>query len=234
MTVCMVAIGWSAIRLHKIDGARARGDATISTLTEGIEGMAQERTARLAQLSKALNENRSLELLSHEDGLTKLANRRRFDSHLASQVALARRKRQTLSLILFDVDAFKAFNDQYGHPAGDECLKQVAAVLKSSCRRPSDLAARYGGEEFALILPDTEAIGAIRIAEDVRRAVAQLKIPHAHSPAGPFVSICGGVSVFMAQLNISEEQLIHRADEALFEAKRTGRNRIVSLRDQAA
>jgi diguanylate cyclase (GGDEF)-like protein len=190
--------------------------------------MVLERTSQRAELSTAQDANRSLEKLSHEDGLTNLANRRQFDLYLTNQMALARRKRQTLALVMCDVDEFKSYNDRYGHQAGDECLRLVAAALKSCCRRPTDLAARYGGEEFALILPDTAFAGAIGIAEQARQAVARLKIPHLHSPAGDFVSFSGGVSIFVAQFNMTEAQLIQSADEALFQAKHEGRNRIVS------
>jgi diguanylate cyclase (GGDEF)-like protein len=134
--------------------------------------------------------------------------------------------------VLCDIDVFKAYNDRYGHQAGDECLKEVAAALRSCCRRPNDMAARYGHEEFALILPDTELNGAVRIAEAAREAVAQLRIPHAHSAAAPFVSISGGVAVLLG--NGDAEQLITAADESLFKAKHSGRNRMVSAPAVAA
>ena len=220
--------------LHRVDVTRSRGDTKISVLTEGMEGMVLERTSQRAELSTAQDANRSLEKLSHEDGLTSLANRRHFDLYLANQMALARRKRQTLALVMCDVDEFKAYNDHYGHQAGDECLRQVAAALKSCCRRPTDMAARYGGEEFALILPDTALSGAFQIAEQARWAVAQLKIPHEHSAAAGVVTFSGGIAVFMAHFNTTEQQLIEAADDALFQAKRAGRNRIISVRDAAA
>jgi diguanylate cyclase (GGDEF)-like protein len=133
-----------------------------------------------------------------------------------------------LALILCDVDDFKAYNDRYGHQAGDECLKQIAAVLGSCCRRPADMAARYGGEEFALILPDTELNGAAHVAEAARDAVARLKIPHERSHAGPYVSISGGISVLLRKIDITAQQLIEAADQNLYEAKHLGRNRMIS------
>ena len=126
---------------------------------------------------------------------------------------------------MFDADAFKSFNDAYGHQAGDECLKRIAGALQSCCRRPADMAARYGGEEFALILPEAELADAIQVAESARITVVDLAIPHLRSPTGPHVSISGGVATLQSEM--TAEQLIRAADQNLFEAKRQGRNRIV-------
>jgi diguanylate cyclase (GGDEF)-like protein len=178
--------------------------------------------ARLAQLSAELSvANGALEQLSLHDGLTGLPNRRFFDTYLAAQIGAARRYKRRLALVLCDIDSFKPYNDHYGHQAGDECLKEVAAALRSCCRRPGDMAARYGGEEFALILPDTDLNGAARIAEAARDAVAELRIPHAHSLVAPYVSISGGVAILLA--NNDAEQLITAADQTLFLAKKSGR-----------
>ena len=172
--------------------------------------------------------------LSLHDGLTEIANRRFFDTYLADQTAIARRHKRALALVMCDVDSFKAYNDHYGHQAGDECLKQIAAALRSCCRRPADKAARYGGEEFCVILPDTELSSAVRIAETARAAIAGLKIPHAHSPASPFVSISGGVAVLHLESEITAALLIAAADQALYQAKQLGRNRMVSLQAEPA
>lgn len=180
--------------------------------------------ARLAKLSV------TLEQLSLHDALTSLANRRFFDSYLSEQIAVARRHKRTVALIMYDVDTFKMYNDHYGHQAGDECLKQVAAALRSCCQRPSDMVARYGGEEFAMILPETELIGAIQIAEAAREAILRLKIPHALSPTGPDVTISGGVAVLCRTTSTTALQLIAVADHALYEAKHLGRNRMVCMR----
>ena len=177
---------------------------------------------RLKELSDAL------ERLSRHDGLTDLANRRFFDTYLADQVAVARRHKRVLALVMCDVDAFKAYNDHYGHPAGDACLKQIAAALRSCCRRPADMAARYGGEEFAVILPDTELSGAARIAQAATDAVAQLRIPHQQSPAASHVSISSGVAVLLRKTDMTAQQLIAAADDTLYQAKQQGRNRMVS------
>ncbi len=178
--------------------------------------------------------HKELEQLSQHDGLTGVANRRYFDQYLESQIGVARRHNRTLSLVMCDVDAFKAYNDHYGHQAGDQVLKQVAAAIQSSSKRTADIVARYGGEEFAIILPETGIKGAMRVAETARQAVAQLKIPHAYSPAGPHVSISGGVAATVWKGEDTAQQLITAADRMLYEAKRLGRNRVISAPAAAA
>ncbi|MES2582493.1 MAG: diguanylate cyclase [Pseudomonadota bacterium] len=171
--------------------------------------------------------NKALAQLSRHDGLTELANRRYFDEYLAEQVAVAIRTKRPLAVLLCDVDHFKTYNDQYGHPAGDECLKQVAAALRSCGNRAADMVARYGGEEFALILPDTDAIGALRVGEAARVAVSGLKIVHARSTSSPHVSISAGVAVLMPDADMTARQLIAAADQYLYQAKAAGRNQVV-------
>ena len=183
--------------------------------------------ARLVRLSSELAAvNDKLLQLSLHDGLTELANRRRFDEYLAEQLAIAVRHRRPLALLLVDVDHFKAYNDHYGHVAGDECLKRVAAALRACCRRPADLAARYGGEEFALILPDTDQTGAAKLAEVARAAVAALGIEHAGSSTSPRLSVSIGVAALAVTSESSAKQLIAAADVALYRAKDLGRNRV--------
>ena len=123
--------------------------------------------------------------------------------------------------------AIPARDDRYGHQAGDECLKLLAAALRSCCRRPADMVARYGGEEFAMILPDTELAGAAHVAEAARDAVAQLTIAHDRSAAAAYVTISGGVAV-LRTIDITSQQLITAADQALYQAKHLGRNRMIS------
>jgi diguanylate cyclase (GGDEF)-like protein len=218
-------LGWYGGRLY---GLLAAIVLLIVLLIENVT-----HYTRLAQVSVQLSvANKSLEQLSLHDGLTSLANRRFFDTYLADQIAIARRNKRILSLVLYDVDAFKAYNDHYGHQAGDECLQRIAAALQSCCRRPADMVARYGGEEFAMILPETELMGAVRIGEAARDAVAQLKILHGHSPAGPYVSISGGVAGLLPNVDITAKQLIMEADQTLYEAKDQGRNRIACVRTE--
>ncbi len=186
--------------------------------------------ARLVQMSVELGHaNRALAQLSRHDGLTTLANRRFFDEYLGEQMALARRHKSSLALVLCDVDHFKAYNDRHGHPAGDECLRQVAAAMQSCCQRPTDMAARYGGEEFALVLPDTDMAGAAKVAEAVRAAVSALKIAHGYSSASACVSISGGLAVMPGDVECSAIQLVAQADQCLYQAKGQGRNQMVSV-----
>jgi diguanylate cyclase (GGDEF)-like protein len=219
----------AANTLRAVDLTRKSAEEEILSLNVGLEQRVQERTRELAQVSAQLSlVNASLEKLSRQDGLTGPANRRFFDLYLAEQIAIARRHKRTLALVLCDVDAFKAYNDYYGHQAGDECLTQVAAALQSCCRRTADMAARYGGEEFAMILPETELTAALQIAEDARAAVAQLGIGHMKSATTASVSISGGIAVLLRRGPMSAQQLITDAARALFQAKRLGRNRMVA------
>ena len=233
--VCIVAVASTAITLHTVDRTRKHAEAEILSLNAGLELHVQERTRELAQVSAQLSlVNASLEKLSQQDELTGLANRRYFDSYLADQISIARRHKRTLALVLCDVDAFKAYNDHYGHQAGDECLKQVAAALQSCCRRTADMAARYGGEEFAMILPDTELGAAVQIAEAAREAVAKLRITHAKSPTASQVTISGGIAVLLRGTVLSARQLIAAADQNLYQAKHLGRNRMITVDADAA
>jgi diguanylate cyclase (GGDEF)-like protein len=170
--------------------------------------------------------NQALKTLAESDGLTGLANRRLFDEALAGELARARRSGGQFALIMADVDFFKKYNDRYGHVAGDDCLREVAATIGGGARRPGDLAARYGGEEFAVILPDTKLEGARAVAEGIRAAVAALAIEHADSPDGR-VSISLGV-VAGAPGPEPDGVWIEAADRLLYEAKADGRNRVAA------
>ena len=169
--------------------------------------------------------NRQLQRLANLDGLTQVANRRYFDSYLAEQWKTALRDQQPLSLILFDVDFFKRYNDYYGHLAGDRCLCAIAQTTQRTVQRPTDLVARYGGEEFAVILPETPLPGAIAIAQQIQAAIQTLKIDHADSEVGPLVTISLGIACLIPQTDTCVEALIKVADTALYDAKRQGRNR---------
>ncbi len=188
-----------------------------------------EMRRRLIKVSAELTEaNRALERMSRQDGLTGLANRRFLDTYLAAEMARARRSKKELALVLCDLDFFKPYNDHYGHPAGDESLRQVAQALRSVCRRAADLAARYGGEEFALVLPETGLAGAKQVAEHVRRAVAGLKIRHEHSEVAKHLTVSIGVASVLPGNASKPESLVAIADRALYQAKKQGRDRIVA------
>ena len=172
--------------------------------------------------------NRELENLSRQDGLTGIANRRYFDSYLLTEMKRASRDRQPLSLILADVDYFKAYNDYYGHQAGDDCLRQVASALKSVGKRPADLAARYGGEEFAIVLPATALEGAVDVAKSLARAIEAMAIAHVRSGVADRISLSQGVASLVPSNDTKPESIIELADQALYQAKQQGRNRHVT------
>jgi diguanylate cyclase (GGDEF)-like protein len=183
----------------------------------------------LGETARRLQEaNATLELLSSMDGLTGVANRRRFDEVLEVEWRRAQRSSEPLSLILLDIDCFKPFNDAYGHQQGDDCLKAVARVLDSSVQRASDLVARYGGEEFAVVLPGVAAQPAFELAEMLRTRVAGLSIAHAQSTVAPRVTLSAGVATRHPDLGGSTAELLAAADEALYSAKGAGRNRVVA------
>ena len=184
---------------------------------------------QLLELSGELSTaNRRLESISQQDALTGIANRRAFDDRLGLHFADAARQHAPLSLALCDIDHFKAYNDRYGHPAGDDCLRRVAAALAQRCKRATDVAARYGGEEFALILPHTPMQGALGVLEAARLDLAALAIPHEASLTAAVVSMSAGVATYSGEPGMQIADLIARADEALYRAKQLGRNRVVS------
>ena len=159
------------------------------------------------------------------DGLTGIANRRHFDVAIEREHRRARRSGTPLSLLMIDIDHFKAYNDHYGHQKGDQCLIAVAAALDALLKRSTDLMARYGGEEFAMILPDTDTAQAAQMAEAIRARTEQLAIPHAHGGANGHVTVSIGVATQQADLAVDVATLIGAADGALYQAKKNGRNR---------
>ncbi|WP_116472945.1 diguanylate cyclase domain-containing protein [Zobellella maritima] len=160
------------------------------------------------------------------DGLTKVANRRKFDEELDLNWRYCLRERRPLSLVLLDLDYFKQFNDRYGHQEGDHCLISVAEVLSDSVRRPRDLVARYGGEEFVGILPDTDCRGATSRAEVIRAAVKALKIEHLGSAVGKVVTISAGVATQIPDFGSTHQALLAAVDQQLYRAKHDGRDRV--------
>lgn len=183
------------------------------------------RALRQSQ-QQLLESNFELQRLTNSDGLTGLANRRHFDEYLDAEWRRARRERSQLALLMIDVDAFKAYNDTYGHVAGDQALRRLAAVLQDNCARSGDLPARFGGEEFAMILPSTSSEGARLIAEKVRRSVEALDIAHTGAAIGNCLTVSIGAAVLWPKEGQPSARLVEVADAGLYEAKRYGRNRV--------
>ncbi|MCP4903153.1 MAG: diguanylate cyclase [bacterium] len=181
--------------------------------------LVEERTAQLETA------NRRLEVLVNQDGLTGITNRRHFEQLLEHEWKRCVRNSQSISVILADIDDFKAFNDTYGHQSGDDCLQKIAQVLASEVRRPADVVARYGGEEFVALLPETDIEGAAAVAESMRRQVLSLEIPHKASRAHSWVSVSFGVAGTIPHVESRSDDLMELADEALYQAKEAGRNR---------
>ncbi|MBT9332566.1 bifunctional diguanylate cyclase/phosphodiesterase [Paracidobacterium acidisoli] len=182
-----------------------------------------DRRAAEEELNKAF---RMVESLATVDGLTGLANRRRFDETLEREWSRAQREQSTLSLLMIDVDHFKRYNDAYGHLAGDDCLRRIAQSIALFAGRSADLAARYGGEEFAIILPGTAASGSLEVAQRILADVEQCRIPHSNNAAWDVVTISIGSATFSPIDGDSCSQLVRIADEALYRAKHAGRNRV--------
>lgn len=166
-----------------------------------------------------------LEKLSIYDGLTGIHNRRCFDEYFSQELRRARRSQLPLALIMMDVDYFKSYNDNYGHPMGDHCLKKVAGALSEALRRPGDMVARYGGEEFICILPETSLTGAVSVAANMQKHVKELAVPHHYSDVSPFVTLSYGVvGVHQVSNEQSNDIILSAADKQLYKAKKLGRN----------
>lgn len=215
---------WGLLIAHQCSGSRHWQKLEVDLLKQLATqvGIAIYQSQLYQKLEKA---NRELQRLAHLDGLTQVANRRRFDIFL--QMECGRVGGGPLSLILCDIDFFKAYNDTYGHQAGDVCLQKVAAAIRDAVENPSGLVARYGGEELVVVLPNTELLRAVEVAEEIRKAVGRLGIVHAKSGVSDRVTLSFGVASTSTN-NCSPEVLISEADMALYEAKKAGRDRIVT------
>lgn len=197
----------------------------IVKLGDGFSVTVQDITSRKIIELELESANAILRDLAHLDGLTQVANRRCFDQQLQQEWRRLTREQQPLSLILFDVDYFKLYNDRYGHQQGDDCLIQIAQAAKQLIKRPADLLARYGGEEFAVILSSTDLAGAEQVARSIHAAVRSLDLPHESSPVTPTVTISLGIACIVPSTFGSLEELIQLADRALYTAKQQGRDR---------
>lgn len=203
---------------------RQRMERLIEERDEIIRNRTADLQSRTQQLERA---NAALERVASEDGLTGTANRRAFDEFLALVWRLAVREQVSVALILLDVDCFKSFNDRYGHPAGDECLRQVAQAIKAFAKRPLDIVARYGGEEFAIVLGRCRLEEAVEIAETMRCAIESLRIPNEAGGIGDVVTASLGVAASVPGTYSQSSDLVSAADACLYRAKNQGRNRVV-------
>jgi two-component system chemotaxis family response regulator WspR len=184
------------------------------------------RALRVSQ-QQLLDTNLVLQRLMNSDGLTGLSNRRHFDEYLELEWRRATREQTQLSLMMIDVDYFKAYNDGFGHLEGDEALRQVAKAIRANCSRPSDLPARYGGEEFAMVLPSTSPGGVRLLAEKLRQSVVAMGIAHIAPAPGSCLTVSIGVATMTPQPGTNSRQLILDADKGLYQAKNNGRNQVV-------
>jgi diguanylate cyclase (GGDEF)-like protein len=203
------------------------GAIHLASLTGQLEAQTRALQDANAHLGSAIEK---LHLISTQDGLTGVPNRRHFDETLAREWRRASRSQHPLSLLMLDVDCFKAFNDTAGHQAGDDCLRDVARTLAASLQRAGDVLARYGGEEFAVLLPETDAAHAEHLAETLRRRIESLGIPHPGSPTGTLTASIGASTVVPSADATGCEALLRAADAALYDAKRAGRNRVAARR----
>lgn len=195
----------------------------IMTIADQLSSFIQRKQAE-DQLREL---NLELKKLANLDGLTQVANRRRFDTYFLQEWRRSMREEQCLSLVLCDVDYFKLYNDHYGHLAGDDCLQRVAQTMNDQVQRPADLLARYGGEEFVVLLPNTPSGGAQQVALNLQSRIQSLRLPHAQSKVKPYVTMSLGVASVIPRANLSPEDLISAADQALYQAKHQGRDRVV-------
>ncbi len=208
ITACLLFIGWKV---------------SVRQLKQSEKKLSRLVAERTAELAKA---NENLHALANSDGLTKIGNRRRFESFLLDEWHRAVRFKTEISLIMIDIDHFKLYNDTYGHQAGDECLQRTAEAFADAIKRPTDLVARFGGEEFAIVLGGTDAVGALQIAEEAIANLRELRIPHTASATSEFLTVSAGIATMFGKFELSEIDLIEAADRTLYMAKNGGRDRI--------
>jgi diguanylate cyclase (GGDEF)-like protein/PAS domain S-box-containing protein len=220
-----------AVRVRKKDGSLAWIESNARVVRDPATGEPTETVIIMRDVSERHALEEKLRALSLTDGLTGLANRRAFDENFKREWLRTRRDGLPISLLLLDLDRFKAFNDRYGHQVGDDCLRAVAAAVRGSVR-VTDLAARYGGEEITVILPSTDSAGAVEAADKVRRAIEALWLPHKENvQGGGWVTASIGAATALPRYGgtiTSPESLLLAADNALYKAKRGGRNRVAT------
>lgn len=236
LAILTVILAWNrtlrrqvAIRTEALvkeqDALRESQASNLTFVTLYNQELERQIAERTADLSEA---NRKLQQLSEIDELTGIANRRKFDIELEMEWRRAIREKQPLALLMLDIDHFKGYNDLYGHQEGDRCLQSVAEVLRTVMQRAGDLVARYGGEEFVAILPGLSAESAAEVAEKIRLAVEQMHMPHPENMPTAVVTISIGVAATTPDQDARPSVLLHQADANLYQAKREGRNRVVT------
>jgi diguanylate cyclase (GGDEF)-like protein len=212
---------------------RQRAQKLLADYSHELEHAVHQRTAELAKevqerqraQEQLLLANQELHRLANVDGLTQVSNRRSFDQKLTTEWRRLQRAQKPLSLILFDVDFFKRYNDEYGHQAGDDCLVRLAQAVAQVVNRSADMVARYGGEEFAIVLPETTVAGAVTIATNIQQTVTALAIIHHRSEVGSYVTVSMGIASQVPTPDSEPKDLVAQADEALYQAKQQGRDR---------
>jgi diguanylate cyclase (GGDEF)-like protein len=223
-----------AIALKAEVGERQRAEFALKMLVEAISREKEDLTVIIQTIMEHgdvldmqwYQKLCEVDSLANLDGLTQIANRRRFDEHLEQQWKQMARDRSPLSIVMCDIDYFKQYNDAYGHVSGDDCLKQVAQALNLVLNRPSDLVARYGGEEFVAVLPQTALAVAIAVAEMMQSALARCQICNQPSAVSPYVTLSIGVASTVPCHRQSPTSLVDEADRLLYLAKQRGRNQI--------
>lgn len=218
-------LGPMALRLAFFEGGEIHSAMAMMVFLYAATLIITARSMHIG-LMESLRLHSGFETLAHLDGLTGIPNRRQFDEMLVSEWNRARRSNVPLSLIMIDIDHFKRYNDRYGHQAGDACLRQVAQALSKCCRRAGDIVARYGGEEFVLVMYHTPRDDGYAHAEHLRQAITALQLPHEDSATG-YVTISVGAATTVPPADGAPETLLRTADQALYEAKRKGRDQVV-------
>lgn len=216
---------WGLLIAHQCSSTRVWQTSDVRLLQNlAVQvGIAIQQAKMHTQLTIA---NEQLKRIAYLDGLTQVANRRRFEQYIQTEWRRMSREQKPLSLILCDIDYFKAYNDHYGHQAGDNCLRLVARTLLRAAKRPGDLVARYGGEEFVIVLPNTDLKGAETVAEDIRFLVRSRRIDHKKSDIDKIVTLSLGVTSCIPRPDSSTNDLVKLADDALYQAKAQGRDQV--------
>jgi diguanylate cyclase (GGDEF)-like protein len=230
----MAVLALTSLILSAVIDEKNAAQLSLKQAMENLELQVIERTTELQRSEDLLKQaNLELEKLVNIDGLTQVGNRRCFDDRLKMEWERLSRDLQPISLILFDIDYFKLYNDLYGHQMGDDCLTAIAQTARQVLSRPADLVARYGGEEFAVILPNTDLKGAFVVSEQIRIAITNLELAHQNSDINDIVTVSLGVASMLPSLHQERSVLIKQADIALYRAKQQGRNQSVVFSDGA-